>query len=183
MAAAVLAACLLFAGAALADLTPGEGAPWPNIAMSKPEPAAEARYLGLRPDKTPFKLDEVKGGLVLVEVFSMYCPICQVEAERVNQLFDLIKQRGLADKLKIMGLGAGNSEMEVEVFRSKYKTPFALVADGGFAAHKALGEPRTPFFLLVRLQPGGAKILYAKLGQFGEPTRFLDTLLDKAGLK
>ncbi len=174
----------LFSAPALAGAgQPQAGQSFPMAQFNRPQPAAEARYLGLEPGQAAFKLGQVKAQAVLLEVFSMYCPICQVDAPRMNEMFQMIQARGLGERLKIMGLGAGNSETEVGVYRDKFKTPFPLLADGDYQAHKALGEPRTPFYILVSLRPEGPRVVYARLGSLGEPGEFLKTLLEKAELQ
>lgn len=175
---------LLVSGPARAADQPKEGQAFPALELAKPTQAAALKYLGLPPGAGVFSLGQVKAQVVLVEVFSMYCPICQAEAPRINQLNELIKARSLADRLKVVGLGAGNSDFEVGVFRDKYQVPFPLLPDPDFKAHKALGEPRTPWFLLLRTRPGAQpQIIFTHLGGIGEPPAFLDTLVQKAGLK
>lgn len=161
-----------------------EGDPFPALKFAVPAQAAQAGYLGLAAGQGQFSLSQVKSSHVLLEIFSMYCTFCQADAPQVNQLHELIKQQNLEGSLKIVGLGAGNSEYEVGVYRKKFNVAFPLLPDADFSAHKALGQPRTPYFLLLRLagqEP--PKILFAHLGSIGQAQDFLATLKQKAGLK
>lgn len=125
----------------------------------------------------------MKASYVLLEIFSMYCTFCQADAPQVNQLYDLIKQQKLEGALKMVGVGAGNSDYEVGVFRKKYKVPFPLLVDPDFNAHQALGQPRTPFYILLKLKTGGEpQILFTHLGPIDQPQEFLATLKQKASL-
>jgi peroxiredoxin len=114
----------------------------------------------------------------------MYCPFCQKEAPLVNDLFAIIeKDPSLKGKIKILGIGAGNSAYEVEVFRKKYGIPFPVAPDPDYAAHKAYGDVRTPYFVAVKINENGThEVIYSKLGSFGEAKSFLDNLRKSSGL-
>lgn len=179
----LLAAICLCSNAWAAASPPQAGDKFPPLKFAAPAQAGEAGYLGLASGQAPFALSQVKSPYLLVEIFSMYCTFCQADAPQVNQLFDLIKQQKLDGTLKMLGVGAGNSDYEVGVFRKKFKVAFPLLNDPEFSAHQALGQPRTPFFLLLKLSGGGEPlVLFTHLGPIGQPQEFLATLKQKAGL-
>jgi peroxiredoxin len=176
---------LLALGACVPALAapPQVGEAFPGLELKAPEGAA-GKYLGLAAGAKTFRLEQIKAQAVLVEVFSMYCTICQAEAPRMNEIYAALQQRGLGDKLKLLGLGAGNSDIEVGVFRDKYKVPFPLLPDADYVVHKGMGEPRTPLLLLVKLGPGQPPaVVMSHLGPLGDTQAFLDKLLAKAALQ
>jgi len=164
--------------------TPAEGEAFPVMTLAAPEKAAEREYLGLT-GKGPFKISQVKSDLVIVEIFSMYCPYCQKEAPNMNELYRLIdKNADIRDRVKIIGIGAGNTAFEVDVFRKEYGIEFPLIPDEQFSVHKAVGEVRTPYFFVIRVNRDGSnKIVYSKVGSIQDPARFLEMVIEKAGLK
>jgi thiol-disulfide isomerase/thioredoxin len=178
----VVAVCLV--SPAVGAEPVGVGAAWPAISLRGPEIESQRSYLGLEADG-PFVLTDVSADIVIVEIFSMYCPHCQREAPKVNQLYQLLLDTPQwRERIKLIGIGVGNSPMEVDFFKDTYGVPFPLFPDGDFAIHKALGEPRTPYFMGIRLGPGGEpRIVYAKLGEFEDPARFVEEIMAKAELK
>ena len=66
---------------------------------------------GVLPDLSPgFSLPKPKDGVVIIQIFSMYCPYCQKDAPHVNKLYEKIAaDRNLKDKMRLVGIGVGNS--------------------------------------------------------------------------
>lgn len=86
--------------------------------------------------------------------------------------------------MKLIGIGAGNSAFEVEVFRDKYKVPFPLLPDEDFSLHKCFGETRTPYFIAIRINDDGShEVIYSKLGGIEEPKQFLKQMTQLSGLE
>jgi peroxiredoxin len=152
-----------------------------DLNFNSPENLADKKYLGLSDGKN-FKLPQVKARLLILQIFSMYCPICQRDAHAVNELHDLIqKVPGLRDEVKMLGVGTGNTPYEVNVFREKFKVAFPLIPDDNFAIQKALSdEIRTPTFVVVKPTAAGKlEIVLTKVGEIKEPGEFLKKIMEK----
>jgi len=103
----------------------------------------------------------------------------------VNEMFRKIETDDrLKGKVKLIGIGVGNSAFEVAHFKKFYNIPFPLFPDGDFIIHKKLGEVRTPYFIGLRTSDNGShSIFYSKLGGVGDPDDFLRKFLKNSGLK
>jgi len=172
-----------FASGALAGDGPRLGDPLPSIILPAPEDPAHRRYLGLS-DGDSFRIPQIKAEVVIIEIFSMYCPHCQTEAPLVNRLYEKIEATPLLkERIKLIGIGVGNTPFEVGVFKKKYQISFPLFPDADFVMHKAFGEVRTPFFVGVRLNGDGTdRVIYAKVGGLEGVDRFLDLILKQSGI-
>ena len=167
-----------------ADKPPEKGEVLPLINLPVPKNPEERNYLGLSGSGL-FKIPQIKARAVIVELFSMYCPFCQKDAPGVNELYRLIENNpDIRNKIKLIGIGAGNSPYEVEVFKKTYNVPFPLFPDKDFTIHKTCGEVRTPFYMVVKINENGThQIVYTQLGEYPGAEPFLELVLKASGLK
>ena len=102
----------------------------------------------------------------------------------MSQVFqELENHPQLKERVKIVGIGAGNSDFEVNFFRKTYGIEFPLFSDGDLIIHQTLGEVRTPYFFGVRIYPDRThRVFYSQLGGPGDANRFLERILVKSGL-
>jgi thiol-disulfide isomerase/thioredoxin len=167
-----------------ANKPPEKGEQLPVINLPIPKNPEERNYLGLSGSGS-FKIPQIKAKVVIIEIFSMYCPYCQKDAPGVNELYRLIENNAdIKNKIKLIGIGAGNSSYEVEVFKKTYTVPFPLFPDKDFTIHKVCGEVRTPYFMVVKINEDGThQIVHNQLGNYPGAEPFLDLVLKASGLK
>ena len=158
------------------------GTPFPDVPLIGPVSPELAASLGLASQTGPTPVNKIRADVLVVEIFSMYCPFCQREAPAINALHSLIEKQGLSGRIKFIGIGAGNSDTEVAIFRKKFNVPFALFSDAAFAVHQRIGQVGTPFFYVLRQKPAGYEIVMTHLGVIHSPSDFLAALTAKAGL-
>jgi len=167
--------------AAQKELAKGDALP--AIKLPVPQTAAAKSYLGLTSGGT-FAVSQIKAEVLIIEIFNMYCNLCQGEAPRVNELYQLInKDPSLKMKIKMIGIGAGNTPLEVGVFRKNYQVLFPLFPDEDYVVHKAVGEVRTPFFICAKRNADGSlKVFHTNLGGFRDAAQFLKQVVTLSGL-
>jgi thiol-disulfide isomerase/thioredoxin len=162
---------------------PPKGGQLPSIMLPIPKSAEERTYLGLSGTGT-FRIPQIKADAVIVEFFSMYCPICQKDAPGINELYDKIrKDPDLQDRIKMIGIGAGNSALKWRPQENLWGL-FPLFPDADYVIHRACGEVRT--FLLHWC--GNQKIEFHQVflsqqGGFPGAQPFLEQILKESGLK
>jgi thiol-disulfide isomerase/thioredoxin len=169
---------LVAAVGAMAAAPPQTGDCLPELRLAVPRAPEHRSYLGLT-GQGEFTLHRIKAEVLIVEIFSMYCPHCQKEAPRVNALYHRIEsQDRFRGRIKLIGIGVGNSDYEVSVFRETFAIPFPLFADGNYHIHKRLGEVRTPYFLVARPGSDGAwRLIYSAAGALEDLDAFLERML------
>lgn len=158
------------------------GSDMPDLLLSHELDAAQLGHLGLN-GASPCRLSDIEARTVIMVAFSMYCPHCQREAPTLNELGALIADRGLAKDVKLIGVGIGNSNFEVKVFRTKYAITFPLFSDPDFRINKEIGEVGTPFFYVLVRNPEtkGFKVADSYLGRLESAGSFLDRAMQAAG--
>jgi thiol-disulfide isomerase/thioredoxin len=167
-----------------ANSTPRKGGTLPIINLDVPKDPAHRSYLGFS-GEGQFDILQIKAEVVIIQIFNMYCPLCQREASRVNELYENIeKDPNTRGKFKLIGIGAGNSQFEVGIYMKTYEVPFPLFPDGDFSIHQSLGEVRTPYFIGVKINDDGShEIFYSRVGGFEKAEEFLQLMIELSGLK
>lgn len=158
---AVVFILLLAAQAALAaGAIPAPGQTLPALTLKTPVFGQDAQELGVAGKKT-FRLQDVKAKVIVLEVIGVYCGECAKQVQAFNTLYARLARRIQAGEVRVFGLAAGGTDMEVESLRKTGVYKYPVVADEKYQNHKLLQEPKTPFTMI--LTPAG-KVLYAHLG-------------------
>ena len=156
---------------------------FPDLELNGSLTPEQAAHLGV--ETAPLKVSDIKGDYLLVEVFSLYCPICQRDAPGVNDMRREIMAADPGGTIRFIGIGAGNTPFEINFYAKKYQADFPLFHDEDFVAHKALNNVGTPAFYLVDLK-SGLKLLFFHEGELGDYKVMLDSVLkavkDNGGL-
>jgi thiol-disulfide isomerase/thioredoxin len=160
------------------------GAPLPEFKLSVPASERDRNYLGLT-GTGQFTIGQLNARIVLIEVFSFYCPLCQKSAAHVNELYEAIEQDPRwKGKIKMIGIGVTNSAYEVNAYRERYKVPFPLFPDQDVAITEKLAVRGTPSFIGVRITDGGkAERFFFSEGDFGDTRQFLAEIIQRSGFK
>lgn len=149
----------IFSGLASGGELPKKGGSLAAFELQAPASEKDKIYLGIT--KPVFRLSDVPSKLLLLEIIGVYCPVCYRQAPIFNNLFNRIEKSSLKGKVKMLAVAAGGNLTEIQYLNEQKQYGFPIVPDPVFEVHKILGEPRTPFTLLV--SPDG-KVLYTHMG-------------------
>jgi len=157
---------------------PSAGDVLPDIELPVPQDERLQRYLGVSGSGL-FSVDQIKADIVIIKLFSVYCPLCHKDAPKMNQLYAKIESSPeLKRRLKLIAIGAGNSVQQVAQFKKEYGLTFPVFADGDSSIHRQLGSVKFPYYMGVKLDGGhNARIFYARLGQIQNTDTFLQSIL------
>jgi thiol-disulfide isomerase/thioredoxin len=127
----------------------------------------------------PTNLSRLPAQGLLVLLVSYFCPPCHQEMPRIKDLARRIRERGLGERIRIVGVAPGDDAGLVERFSLRHGgLPFALVPDPALEAHKRLGSPAVPILYTVSNSGGRLRVLSTRQGEFNEdPDAFLDSFL------
>ena len=156
----------------------------PTIDLPLPVSEQEKSYLGLS-GAGNFKIGQIKAPVLIIQVYSYYCPHCQKSASQVNDLYGLIQRRpDIREKIKMIGVGVGNSAYEVESYRKRYNVPFPLFPDVSNDFSLQLGVKGTPTFVGLKMNSKGVQEHFFFLeGGFQDINKLLDEIVRLSGLK
>jgi cytochrome c biogenesis protein CcmG/thiol:disulfide interchange protein DsbE len=113
------------------------------VALDRPAPDFAVTTLEGR----PVRLDELRGQVVVLNLWASWCVPCRQEAVELNRSYDRYKDRGVA----FVGIAWNDDEGEARKFARQYRVeyPLALDVEGRLAiAYGMTGVPET--FLVDR---------------------------------
>ena len=156
-----------------------------KLKLQVPEDPAARKYLGIQAPSGKIPLSQIKSEFVLIHVFSMYSLPCQRHAPAANKLYQAIDSRkDLKDRIKMIGIGMGNSQFEVGVFRDKYSVSFPLFDDGDSSIATLFSGMRIPCYIGLRSGNGEEpEVFFSKPGGFTEAEDFLDSFVKASGIQ
>jgi len=152
---------------------PKKGDSLAAIKLQSPAAEKERVYLGIT--KPSFRLPDIRTKLLFLEIIGVYCPACYRQAPIFNNLYNRIEKSSLKGKVKMLALAAGGNQTEIQYLNEQKQYSFPIVPDPSFEVHKLLGEPRTPFTLLLSQE---GKVLYTHMGVIENLDAFWETITE-----
>ncbi len=144
-----------------------------KFTLPAPDSAQAQKYLGLKAME-PFKVNDIKAKLVVIEFMSALCPHCHAYAPIMNNIYQTIKGDSRLADVKVIAIASGNGKAEVEAYKKKFRTPFPILLDEDMAISASMDGVPTPTTMIVSTED--AKVLYIHTGVIEDPDRFIKQL-------
>ncbi len=129
--------------------TISEGMTLPQFTLNAPGSSDEQKYLGLK-DMEPFSWSQISSKIIILEIFSFYCPHCRKQGPVLNKIYNLIQQdTALVNGIKMLGVAAGGDQKKVAMWKKSLNVPFPLYTDPDTSIWQKLGKPGVPCTLIV----------------------------------
>lgn len=153
-----------------------------QVRLQPTDDKAAPEYLGIGRKGGKIMLGDIDADIIIIEIFSMYCPYCQKHAPATNKLFDAIESgKASREKIKLIGIGVGNSAHEAAFFKKKYGIKFPLFPDANSSVLNSLPGVRTPYYFAIRKSGKSLNVFFQQQGAFDDPQAFLKTVVEKSG--
>ncbi len=160
-------------GSVQSHLKPGDLLP--EFVFQAPYTEEEREYLGLV-EKDFFTLKELEAEFFLIEVVGTYCPICHIQSDVINALFNKISDDELLkDKMLMFSVSSGSTEMEVNYLKNTWQAPYPMVSDLEYDFFNLIQAPGVPFTLMVSRD---GLVLYSNQGRMPELSSFMAMIKD-----
>jgi thiol-disulfide isomerase/thioredoxin len=135
---------------------------FPVISLQTQLDPQDSAYLGIE-GSAQLKISDIKTDLVMVEVMSVFCGVCQKMADVFNEVYALVEaDPEMKGKVKMVGISLGDIDSDVKAFREGLKVPYPIIPDPKSAAHAEIGNKYTPFTVFVRQGADGKPGLVVK---------------------
>src|SRR6266496_5283051 len=159
------------------------GSPPPALADNRlpaPQTESERKYLGLSSTLERFSLDNVQADILILDFFDMYCHVCQARAPHMNEFYQLVQSRGLSGRVRVLGVGVGDTPKEVTVFKEKFGLPFPVFPDRTGSFSRQFGKIKVPNVIVFKKRLGHFEVVYQDASLPDNPEHFLATVLHYA---
>jgi peroxiredoxin len=151
--------------------------------LPTPQSETERKYLRLSGTAERFSLDNVQADILVLDFFDMYCHVCQARAGHMNDFYKLVQSRGLSGRVRVLGIGVGDTPKEVTVFKEKFGLPFPVFPDRTGSFSRQFGKIRVPNIIVLKRRVGHFEVVYQESSLPDNAEQFLSKVLSYATMK
>lgn len=149
-------------------LQPGQY--FPPCVLTASDRTEDFAYLGLEQESANFFLADVPADFVLLKYYGENCHQCVQEVGQYNRLFTLLRDDPLlGPRVKMIGIGVGDTQHSVLRFKRSHQVPYPLLPDERQVMFESVGAGEIPLIYLVKILPNARvqAVLYHEGGLEG----------------
>lgn len=162
----------VFATTAFAQ-PPANGSEFPDITLPA-HPNATEHNLPVG----EFALSDLSEDLIVLHVYSWFCAPCQKDGPKLVELDELIRERGLQNRIRLLGLAAGDDMSLVNRYVKRHNIPFAMFPDQTMRRHIRVGGVPVPYFFIIKRDGRALTVLHQQAGMLENVGEFVDKILE-----
>lgn len=145
----------------------------PDIQLEGQDCIKMARYLGVKNPEPHMDLSKIPAKLIVIEFFSVFCPVCQSQAPIANKLYKIIQRNpDLKNDVKMIAVGIGTLQQEIDAYKKQYGVKFPVLIDSPQNTH---GINQIPYTMLINTK---RQVLYTHLGLIENLDEFITKITD-----
>lgn len=118
----------------------------PNLTVGLAEGELAPEFTGVTLDGEEIKLSDLRGQIVLVNIFASWCAPCRLEAPHLAEVHEMYEAAG--EEFTLIGLNLQEDPAAVEAFKTEFGIDFPLVLneDGALTEiYRPIGLPTSWF--------------------------------------
>lgn len=135
---AVLLALLAHTGALCAPLT--RGVAIPSLSTSPLIAPDDYRSLGLTATSGPVRLADIKGEMLVIELFNRFCMSCLKQAAEIEKFYQELKVSGLDGRIRVLAIGIGNGAQDLVAYKKVVPFTYPTAPDQSFDFYYGIGD-------------------------------------------
>lgn len=112
----------------------------PDISTSPLIAPGDYAALGLSQDSGPVRLKDIKGDLLVVELFNRYCLSCLKQAAEMQKFYADLGNAGLEGRVKVLAIGIGNGANDLVAYKKVVPFSYPTAPDQRFDFYYGIGD-------------------------------------------
>lgn len=101
----------------------------------------------------------------------------------MNDFYQLVQSRGFSGRVRVLGIGVGDTPKEVTVFKEKFGLPFPVFPDRSGSFSRQFGKIKVPNVIVLKRRLGHFEVVYQESSLPDNPGQFLAKVLSYATTK
>lgn len=134
------ATILLFAAVGLRAEPLVRGSVIPDISASPLIVPGDYAVLGLSQGSGPVRLKDVKGEMLVVELFNRFCMSCLKQAAELERFYGEVGKAGLDGRIKVLAVGIGNGAEDLVSYKKVVPFSYPAAPDQSFDFYYGIGD-------------------------------------------